>query len=128
MADSGDRAVGGRTSGLIENGEEVTWRARHFGITHEHTSRITAFDRPRHFRDSMVRGRFRLFEHDHYFETSGSYTVMRDILEFQSPFGLLGSLVDRFVLSRYLAKLLAARNDAIRLEAESEPLQGVHAV
>lgn len=32
MAHSGERAIGGVTSGLIGLGEEVTWRARHFGI------------------------------------------------------------------------------------------------
>ena len=32
--------------------------ARHFGITQELTSRITAFDRPRHFRDEMEKGAF----------------------------------------------------------------------
>ena len=68
MESSGEKAVAGRTSGLIGLGEEVTWRARHFGIVHEHCSRITAFDRPRHFRDRMVQGRFKSFEHDHFFE------------------------------------------------------------
>ena len=66
LAHTGERAVAGRTSGLIELGEEVTWRARHFGLVHHHTSRITAFAAPAHFRDSMVRGRFRVFEHDHF--------------------------------------------------------------
>jgi len=33
MAHTGERAVAGRTSGLIELGEEVTWRARHFLVT-----------------------------------------------------------------------------------------------
>ena len=43
--------VGGRPSGLIEWNEEVTWRAKHFGFYHQHTSRITVFDSPYHFRD-----------------------------------------------------------------------------
>ena len=32
MADSGERAIGGVTSGLIGLGETVTWRAKHFGV------------------------------------------------------------------------------------------------
>jgi len=51
MAHTRETAIAGRTSGLIGMGEEVTWRAKHFGVHHEHTSRITAYDRPRHFRD-----------------------------------------------------------------------------
>lgn len=65
---TGERAVGGVTTGLLGLGQEVTWRARHFGVRQELTSRITAYDRPRHFRDSMVRGAFRRFDHDHFFE------------------------------------------------------------
>src|SRR4029077_18062390 len=57
-ASTGERAIAGRTSGLMELGDEVTWQARHFGFQQTLTSRITAFDRPWHFRDSMVRGAF----------------------------------------------------------------------
>ena len=46
VAYTGETAVAGRTSGLIEMGEEVTWRARHFGIIQHFTSRITAFNPP----------------------------------------------------------------------------------
>lgn len=115
---SGERIVGGRRSGLIGLGEEVSWEARHFGLLHRHTSRITQFDSPRHFRDSMVSGRFAKFEHDHFFESNGSVTLMRDILDFASPFGWLGRLVDRLILRRYLAKLLATRNEVIKRAAE----------
>src|SRR5262249_39558045 len=48
-----EAAVAGRTSGLLELGETVTWRARHFGVTQHLTTRITAFDRPHHFQDRM---------------------------------------------------------------------------
>ena len=120
MAHTGESAVAGRTSGLIELGEEVTWEARHFGVLHQHTSRITAYDRPRHFRDSMVSGRFSSFEHDHFFEpVAGGFTRMRDVLVFQSPLGPLGWLVDRLFLTRYLRRLLESRNAAIRAAAEA---------
>jgi len=71
LAHTNERAVAGRTSGLIELGEEVTWRARHFGITQHFTSKITAFDRPRYFQDAMQRGAFRSFVHDHFFTVDG---------------------------------------------------------
>lgn len=115
---TGERAVSGRTSGLIELGEEVTWRGRHFGLEHEHTSRITAFDRPRHFRDEMVTGRFKSFVHDHYFEPTPDGTRVIDILEFTTPCGPLGRLVDLLVLTRYMRKLLRTRNSAVKAEAE----------
>jgi len=118
MSDTGERAVAGRTSGLIEMGERVTWEARHFGIRQRFTSEITSLDRPRHFRDSMVRGAFRSFVHDHYFEPVAGGTTMRDVLTFSSPFGVLGKLVDRWVMTSYLRRLLTRRGAAIKQAIE----------
>ncbi len=119
MKHTGERAVGGRTSGLIGPGEEVTWEGRHFGIRHRHTALITRYDRPRHFRDSMTRGRFAAFEHDHYFDPEASGTLMRDVVEFASPLGWIGRLVDKLVLAKYLRKLIAERGEVIKREAEA---------
>src|SRR5207249_4791585 len=55
---SGERAIAGVTSGLIGAWQEVTWRGRHFGFTLTHTSRITAYERPKYFQDCMVRAAF----------------------------------------------------------------------
>lgn len=117
---TGEKAVGGVTSGLLSLGDEVTWRARHFGVTQDLTSRITAFDRPRHFRDEMVRGAFRRLVHDHYFEPTPLGTRMVDVFDFTAPFGLLGSAVDRFVLHGYLKRFLETRAEALKRLAESD--------
>jgi len=45
---TGERAAEGRTTGLIEAGETVTWEARHLGVRQRLTSKITAMERP-HF-------------------------------------------------------------------------------
>lgn len=123
LAGTGERAVAGRTSGLIELGESVTWEARHFGIRQRLTSKITALDRPRYFRDEMVAGAFRNFAHDHLFEQTGDVTVMIDAVEFQSPLGPIGWLVDRLVLAGYLSRLLTGRAEAIKQAAPSYPLR-----
>jgi len=113
MAHTGEEAVSGRTTGLIELGEEVTWRARHFGVRQHFTSKITAFDRPRFFQDSMQRGAFRTFVHDHYFEPENRGTRMIDVLTFSAPFGILGRIAEKLVLRRYLTRLLARRAEAL---------------
>ena len=119
-AHTGERAVGGVVTGLIGLNEEVTWRARHFGIWQELTSRITALDRPEHFRDSQVRGAFARFDHDHYFDDlDPDGTVMRDRFDFNSPFGPLGSVVDTLILTRYMRAFLTERNRVIKEAAES---------
>ncbi|MFZ0416737.1 MAG: SRPBCC family protein [Candidatus Sulfotelmatobacter sp.] len=116
---TGERAVAGVTSGLIGLDEEVTWRGRHFGLRIRHTSRISAFDRPRHFQDRMVRGAFRSFCHDHYFENVAAQTRMKDLMVFEAPLGLLGRLVES-VLDRHMRSLLDSRNRCIKRVAESD--------
>ena len=37
------RTIAGVTSGLIGPGQEVTWRARHFGVWQSFTVRVTVF-------------------------------------------------------------------------------------
>jgi ligand-binding SRPBCC domain-containing protein len=118
MAHTNERAVGGRTSGLIELGEEVTWRGRHFGVVQHFTSKITAFDRPRHFQDSMQRGAFRSFVHDHFFEPSNGGTLMIDVLVFAAPLGILGRLAERLFLASYLRRLLTRRARSLRAALE----------
>ena len=44
---------------------------------------------------------------------------MRDVLEFRSPLGPLGVLVDVLVLKAHLRRLLEKRNEQIRSEAEA---------
>ena len=119
-AQTGESAVAGVTSGLMGLGDEVTWRARHLGIWQHLTSRITAFERPRHFRDSMVRGAFRRFDHDHFFAQQGEITVMRDVFDFQSPFGVLGGIADRLFLTGYMRRFLLTRCMLIKTVAETE--------
>lgn len=109
LAHTNEVAVAGRLSGLIGMGEEVTWRGRHFGITQHFTSRITAFESPSYFQDTMQRGAFRSFVHDHRFVEADGGTLMTDVLDFTAPFGLLGRIAERAVLRRYLHRLLETR-------------------
>ncbi len=120
MSHTGEEAIAGKTSGLIGLDEEVTWRSRHFGVVHTHTSHITAFDPPRHFCDEMTEGRFKSFRHDHYFEPTTTGTRMRDVLEFDSPLGILGKLANTLFLTAYLKRLLQRRNAVIKEAAEAE--------
>jgi ligand-binding SRPBCC domain-containing protein len=119
MEATGERAVAGRTSGLIEHGESVTWEAKHLGVRQRLTAKITAFDRPHHFRDEMTAGAFRSLVHDHRFEQRDGRTEMVDTLEFCSPFGAIGWIVDRLYLKGYLRRLLGNRCRHIKREAES---------
>ncbi len=117
-------ATAGVTSGLIGLGEHVTWRAKHFGVWQELTSKVTAMDRPVYFEDTMVRGIFRSMKHDHLFRSlSPDETEMKDVFCFSAPLGILGRLAEIVVLRCYMQTLLRERNDVIRQIAESSEWQ-----
>lgn len=120
LAHTHERVVAGRTDGLIELGETVTWQARHLGMTRQLTVRITAMDRPNHFRDEQTDGPFKRFVHDHDFEEiNPGVTRMADRIEFTSPYGCIGQAVDRLFLSGYLRRLIVARGQAMKTEADA---------
>lgn len=110
MVKSRETAIAGVQSGLISLGEEVTWRAWHFGIPVRMTSRITEMVIPEGFVDEQVRGPFRHFRHSHEFLDESGQTVMIDRVEFSAPFGPLGRLVEKLFLARYLRRLIETRN------------------
>lgn len=114
-----EKAVAGVTKGLIGLNETVTWQAIHFGIKQKLISKITGFNRPYYFRDEQIKGAFKFIQHDHYFEMKNDYVIMKDVFNFQSPFGFLGRLADRFIIINYLKKLLTDRNNIIKEYAES---------
>lgn len=115
-----EQAVGGVTSGLIGPGQEVTWRARHFGVWQSLTVCITAFERPTHFADTMLRGAFRRMDHHHHFEPSQAGTIMRDVFTYEPPLGILGRIADFLFLERYMRSFLIERNRVIKATAESD--------
>lgn len=115
-----EQAVAGVTTGLIGAGDEVTWRAKHFGVWQRLTVRITEFNRPVHFRDVMLRGAFKRMAHDHYFESVGRETLMRDVFDFESPFGIFGRIADQLFLKRYMQSFLLDRNQILKAIAESD--------
>lgn len=122
---TGERAVAGRTSGLIELGESVTWEARHLGVRQRLTTEITAMEWPTYFRDVMTAGAFHSFAHDHRFEArEGGVTVMIDEVEFRSPLGPLGRLVDAVFMTGYLRRLLEGRARVIKEAAETAAAAG----
>ena len=124
-AATGERVVAGRTSGLMELGDEVTWEAKHFGVRQRLTSAITRFERPWFFQDRMVRGAFAALEHDHVFgERADGSSEMVDVVRFAAPLGVVGWVVERLVLARHLRRLLVERGLVLKGLAESEGWRG----
>ncbi len=115
-----ETAIDGKTSGLIEKDEYVTWRAKHFGLYQKLTSKITQYDRPHFFTDEMVKGVFKSFKHEHHFNQNLNGTQMTDYFDYVSPCGILGRIADEMFLKKYMTNLLLKRNEVVKDFAESE--------
>ena len=118
MEHTNEKAMAGRTSGLIGLGETVTWRAKHFGVYQTLTVQITAMEPPLRFVDEMLSGAFASMHHTHLFELHAQGTRMSDVFRYTSPLGPLGLFADWLFLKRYMTKLLRQRNEVLKQLAE----------
>lgn len=115
-----ERAVAGVVSGPIGAGQTVTFEATHLGVRQRLTSKITEFQEPYMFVDEMQKGAFKSLRHIHEFEEQGDVTIMRDRLEFEAPFGIIGRIVERLILKEYMLRFLEHRNEGLKILAEKE--------
>jgi ligand-binding SRPBCC domain-containing protein len=114
-----EEAIDGVINGLINEGETVTWQAKHLFKQRRFTSKITAMQSPVSFTDEMTQGDFKSFLHEHHFKQVDNGTIMIDVLEFESPYGKVGKLFNSIYLKKYLQNLLQKRNEVIKDYAET---------
>ena len=116
--DTNEKAISGRTFGLCELGDTVTWEGKHFGIKQNLTVEISRFNRPFFFEDRMLKGAFKSMRHEHHFEVKNGVTVMRDNFKYEVPYRVAGKLFDRIVLRKYMTSFLSTRNQVLKEIAE----------
>jgi ligand-binding SRPBCC domain-containing protein len=119
VARTRERPVAGVTRGMMKLGDTVTWEAIHFGVKQRLTTQITAYDRPHSFTDEMIRGAFQSMKHTHEFVSQPPGTIMLDLFSFRAPLGMLGSVTEKLILTRYMRGLLLARNSYLKQVAET---------
>ena len=116
----GLKPVEGKTRGLIVAGDRLVWRGWKFGLPAMHETLITGYERPVFFEDTMGRGRFQFFQHQHHFAEVESHTVMSDVVSFSLPFGPFGRLAGRFLLMPHVRRLVQRRFQLLKRIAEGE--------
>ena len=119
-AKSNETAIAGTTSGLINKGETVTWRGKHFGVYLKHKSNIPEMEIPHYFIDEMVEGKFKKFKHTHTFTEKNGKTIMVDKIEYETPFGIFGKFFDLLLSKNHLTKFILERNSFIKETAEKQ--------
>lgn len=118
MDHTNEKAIAGKTSGLMELNDTVTWRAKHLGVYQNLSVVISEMKRYSYFKDEMVKGAFKRFSHEHFFKQKGELTIMKDVFDYTSPAGSIGKLADSLFLKNYMTRLLEGRNKIIKSNAE----------
>ena len=114
-----EQAINGVMTGLIKEGETVTWQAKYLFKQRKFTTKITAMKMPESFTDEMIEGDFKSFYHQHYFKPANNGTIMIDVLNFESPYSLAGKFFNSIYLKQYIQHLLQKRNEVIKDYAET---------
>ena len=120
MEHFGEEIVGGIRSGLINKDDTVTWKGKHLYKTRFFTSKITEMKPFEMFTDKMTKGDFKFFEHQHFFKPADNGTIIIDIITYETPYGWIGEMVNKFYLNSYLEKLIDHRNHVIKQYAETD--------
>jgi ligand-binding SRPBCC domain-containing protein len=116
----GMRPISGRTTGLIGPNDRITWYGWKFGLPQIHESQITAYERPSFFQDTMSRGKFKRFQHDHVLADIGGFTTLNDRIRFSLPLGFIGDIVAKRLMVPYISRLTRRRLRLIKRIAESD--------
>jgi ligand-binding SRPBCC domain-containing protein len=111
-------AVAGTRFGLIEEGETVTWKAKHLFKNRLMRVKITEMKKPEMFTDEQLQGDFKMMKHEHHFKPCDNGTIMIDLFNFESPYGILGQWLNSLYLNKYMRRLLEQRNKTIKEYAE----------
>ena len=117
---TGEVTIAGTRHGLINKGESVTWKGKHFGFFLEHQSIITQMDFYTYFVDEQLKGHFKTFKHQHFFEEIDGLTIMKDVMEYETPYGIFGQLFDKIALKKHLTNFLLHRNSYLKVVSENQ--------
>jgi len=95
-------------------------------------SEIVECEASHRFVDEQISGPFRAWRHEHDFEDADGGTIMRDCVQYELPFGILGHVTHRLIVKdqrrrifdyreRRIKQLFASDQPAPALTMESEP-------
>jgi ligand-binding SRPBCC domain-containing protein len=98
----------------IRPGFRIEHPIRWLGVRIRWSSVIAEYDPPVRFLDRQVRGPYRHWEHEHTFVEHPDGTLMRDRVQYELPFGILGAVTHRLIVARQLERIFDYRARRIR--------------
>ncbi|HWL06885.1 MAG TPA: SRPBCC family protein [Planctomicrobium sp.] len=78
---------------VLHTGARLDFQIITFGQLIKSSHEIVEFDRPHIVIEQQVTGPMKAWRHRHEYEANGNGTLMRDVVEFQLPGGILGLML-----------------------------------
>lgn len=72
------------------------------GIKTDWVTEITFIQEGRYFVDEQRIGPYTLWHHEHFLETTAGGVLMKDLITYQPPFGILGALANSLFIKKQL--------------------------
>lgn len=99
----------------MQAGTRLDYRVRLYGVPLRWVTFIDEFESPYRFIDSQMRGPYTSWRHTHVFEAvSKNATLIRDLIEYRMPLGLLGEIAHKLLVARILQRIFDFRTTEIR--------------
>lgn len=98
----------------LKAGALIDYKLRVNGIPLRWTTRIDTWNPPHEFSDSQLSGPYKLWHHTHRFSESRGGTKMTDHVDYELPFGPLGSLAHKLWVRRDVESIFTYREKIIR--------------
>ncbi|MEM9837470.1 MAG: SRPBCC family protein [Bacteroidota bacterium] len=97
-------------------GIAIQYRVSPFpGFTTDWITEITQIKEYEYFIDDQRVGPFALWHHQHHFRAIDDQTTeMKDILHYQAPLGILGTIADKIFVHRQVQQIFSYREEAMR--------------
>lgn len=80
-----------------------------FGIPVFWQTEISKLQKPAFFTDRQLRGPYKLWEHTHTFTPKPGGVLMEDVVRYQLPLGILGTIAHSLIVKRRLNQIFSYR-------------------
>lgn len=97
----------------MKAGAIIDYSLRLYGVSLKWKTRIEVFEPELRFVDTQLKGPYRYWHHLHEFEEVELGTRMRDVVDYELPFGPLGTVARALFVRRSLERIFGYRRQAV---------------
>tara|TARA_X000000368_G_scaffold346469_1_gene285798 strand:+ start:1618 stop:2106 length:489 start_codon:yes stop_codon:yes gene_type:complete len=108
----------------MERGALIDYTIKVFIFPLRWRTLITAYDPPNKFVDEQLKGPYSFWHHTHTFEANNNGVVIKDVIKYSIPMGILGRVLHYLWIKNDLKKVFDYRKEVIdRIFANDEALE-----